>query len=878
MSLWSRLVNLFRVDRVNREIDEELRSHLAEAIEQGRDPNEARRAFGSVLHQREQSRDIRLIAWLDALRADAVFGWRQLMKHKVTSAAAILSLALAIGACTSAFRMIDAMLLRPLPIARADRLYALAFQSTAPDGTRVTSDVCAYPMFRQMRALVHDQAELIAISNATRIDLTYGSDQDTEHAYQQYVSGWMFSTFDVQPALGRLLTEDDDLTPGAHPYAVLSHDYWTRRFGRDPHVIGRTFRAGGEVFEIVGVAQAPFVGTEPGIFTDIFVPTMMAKYRATVRSDYFWFKTFVALKDGVDISPVRERLRVAFHAFLDESVKARAGIPARERDAYVSQTLLVNPASAGVSMMQKEYGTSLTILGALVALVLLISCANVANVLTTQAAARGREMALRVSIGAGRGRLVQLVLVECAWLALLATLVGALFAWWSAPVVVGMISTLDYPARLALPADWRVLGFGLALALSVTILFGLAPALRASGVKPASALKGGDDPHARSRLMHALIAIQVAFCFIVLFIAGLFVATANRLSHQPTGFSDERLLTLETATTTPQSASAWDQVARHLRTIGGVEAVALCEWPLMLGGSWSEFIAINGAGPSTIQPYFLRVSPDWLDVMKIALIDGRDFRAADTFPGTAIVNEAFVRQYFGDGRPVGRSFEIVANGGQRTRVQIVGVTRDARYKNMREPIQPVAYVPFTGDFEGATFIVRTSTPNPLAMATTLRQEVTRAHAGFRVSTIRTQAELVQQHTVRERLLAMLALFFAAVALLLAMVGLYGVLDYSLLQRRRELGIRIAIGARPSHVARHVTVDILAMVVIGALAGAALGLASVHYIATLLYEVKATDVGALALPSAIILAVALLASLPTMIRAVRIDPVTMLRSE
>src|SRR5581483_1542214 len=256
----------------------------------------------------------------------------------------------------------------------------------------------------------------------TRIDLTYGSDQDTEHAYQQYVSGWMFSTFDVQPALGRLLTEDDDLTPGAHPYAVLSHDYWTRRFGRDPHVIGRTFRAGGEVFEIVGVAQAPFVGTEPGIFTDIFVPTMMAKYRATVRSDYFWFKTFVALKDGVDISPVRERLRVAFHAFLDESVKARAGIPARERDAYVSQTLLVNPASAGVSMMQKEYGTSLTILGALVALVLLISCANVANVLTTQAAARGREMALRVSIGAGRGRLVQLVLVECAWLALLATL------------------------------------------------------------------------------------------------------------------------------------------------------------------------------------------------------------------------------------------------------------------------------------------------------------------------------------------------------------------------------------------------------------------------------------------------------------------------
>ena len=236
--IWSRIANVFRGDRLSREIDEELQSHIDEAIEQGRDPVEARRAFGSALRQREESRDIRLMPWLDSLRADAVFGWRQLMKRKVTSAAAILSLALAIGACTSAFRLIDALLLRPLPVAEPERSVR-----AVPPGHRLrrqaaTFDGWAYPAFRLMRAAVKDQAELIAVSYAERMDLTYGSDQEMEKAYLQYVSGWMFGAFGLQPALGRLFTENDDLKPGAHPYAVLSYDYWTRRFGQDPKVVG----------------------------------------------------------------------------------------------------------------------------------------------------------------------------------------------------------------------------------------------------------------------------------------------------------------------------------------------------------------------------------------------------------------------------------------------------------------------------------------------------------------------------------------------------------------------------------------------------------------------------------------------------------------
>ncbi len=271
-------------------------------------------------------------------------------------------------------------------------------------------------------------------------------------------------------------------------------------------------------------------------------------------------------------------------------------------------------------------------------MVLLIACANVANLMTARATARAREMALRVSIGAGRRRLVQLVLVECAWMAFLAAAAGALFAWWSAPLVVRMINPPDNPVRLILPADWRVLGFGLAMAIGVTFLFGLAPALRASATKPVSALKGGDDPHARGRLMNLLVAVQVAFCFLVLFVAGLCIATFDRLTAQSAGFSTDRLLTIETLTAKPQPAVLWQQVAEHLRAVQGVDAAAISEWPLMTGESWNGLISVNGETPGGVASYFLSVAPGWLDVMKIPLTAGRDFRASDKLAGTAMVS------------------------------------------------------------------------------------------------------------------------------------------------------------------------------------------------------------------------------------------------
>src|SRR5579863_1507592 len=597
MSLWSRITNVFRGDGLAREIDEELQSHIAEALEHGRDPAEARRAFGSPLRHREQSRDVRLVAWLDSLHADAIFGWRQLLKRKVTSAAAILSLGMGIGACVSAFRLVDALLLRPLPVADPQQLYALSRQVSV-DGKLATFDEWAYPAFQQMRDAVKDQAELLAISNPGRVDLTYQSDLEIEKAYVQNVSGRMFPSFGLQPTLGRLLAESDDLKPGAHPYAVLSYDYWARRFGQDPKVIGRTFRMADSLYQIVGVGPKPFTGTSTGTVTDIFIPTMM--HPGVAQNDWSWHQILARVGPGVAREPLRQKLSAISAAIERERSKSFTGMPQAMIEKYLDQKLLIEPAAAGASGLQQDYKSSLRILGVLVALVLLVACANVANLMTAQASARAREMALRVSIGAGRWRLVQLVLVESALLALLSGVLGAVFAWWAAPVVVSMINPPANPARLLLPADWRVLGFGVALTVAVTILFGLAPALRASSVQPVSALKGGDNPHARRRLMHTLVGIQTAFCFLVLFVAGLFVVTFHRLANLPTGFSSDRLLTLQTVTERPQRPVVWEQVAEHLRALPGVETVALAAVPLLSGFASNNGVSINGAPPSDV--------------------------------------------------------------------------------------------------------------------------------------------------------------------------------------------------------------------------------------------------------------------------------------
>ncbi len=883
---------MFSGERADAEMERELAAHLVlledEMMRKGATPDEARRLarikLGGVEQVRIMHREERGLPFVESLAADVRFGWRQLMKRKVTTAAAVLSLALGIGSCVAAFRLIDALLLRPLPITHAERLYKLARTFTGPHDLPMRSDGWAYPSFVLMRDAVKGEAQLIVAGFTQHVDLTYASDEEMEKGYVQYVSGDMFDDFGLQPAMGRLLTHADDVTPGAHPYAVISYDYWVRRFGRDPNAVGKTFRLGEQVFEVVGVGPKSFTGTEPGIVTEVFLPAMMNRW--VMRNDANWFRIVAMVQPGVEIEPLRAKLDAISLHFETERAKGFKGLSASQMANALKQRVLLEPAASGVSSLQDDYRRALTWMGVLVALVLLIACANVANLMTAQAATRARELALRVSIGAGRLRLAQLVIVENMMLALLSATIGGVFAWWAAPMVVRMINPANNPARLMLPVDWRVMGFGFLLTLVVTMLFGLAPALRATAIQPVSALKGGEELHAKRRSMHVLTAAQVAFCFVVLFFAGLFFATFRSLTSQPLGFDAKGLLLLDTVVPHGRPPTMWTQVSETLRAMPGVKEVGISSWGLLSANNWNGPVSVNGGPPSDEWGYFLNITPGWLDVMKMPLLEGRDFQSTDAFPGAMIVNQTFVKTFLHGENPIGKMIEKTGGGDQKLLCQVVGVVADAPYQNMRDPIPPQAFVPFqrvdakgiVGKADSATFVLRTTERNPMVMAVAMRRKIAQMGMGFRVSNVETQQELIDNQTVRERLLAMLGTFFAGVALLLAAVGLYGVLHYSVMQREREIGVRIALGATARNIAQIVSARVFAMVLLGATVGLTLGLASERFVASLLYGVKGTEMSMMTLPAVVLLLAVSLAAVPAVMRAIRIDPAVMLRSE
>jgi putative ABC transport system permease protein len=887
MSWIKRFSNVFNQRRLNREIEEEFASHIEEAIERGDSVEEARKIFGDVLRHREHSRDVRLLPWFDALASDIVFGWRQLRKRPAVSAAAILSLALAIGATTAAFRLINAVLLRTLPVADPQRLFIAATTYVDRDGRVDYSDDFDYPTFRRYCETVADRADLLVAGRvASRQAAVFGSGAEGERVYRQYVSGNLFPVFGLQPVLGRLLTPDDDRTPGEQPVAVLSYDFWTRRFGRDPGVLGSTFRMGKDTFTIIGVAPKGFIGTEPGSITDVFLPAMM-NAEAINKPDWSWFRLFVRPKAGFSAELVRQPLQASFTREHQDQMKSfPADTPKPIIDTFLNEKLVLLPAASGASDVQRVYRRPLLILGALVILVLLVACTNVGNLLTAQATARAREMALRVSIGAGHWRLIQLVLVESALLAVSASVLGAFFASWCAPLVVDMLHVPEDPVRLVLDSGWRDLAFAAALASSVALLFGLAPAFRASHVEPMSTLRGGDDPHARRRLMYVLLAAQVAFCILVQFVAGLFVSTFQRLSNRPLGFSAERLLVMDANAPKEQPLQFWTQAADQLRGTPGVQSVALAAWPLLEGDRWTVSVRLPGHPVEVSSPYALDVSPGYFSTMRIGLIAGRDFRLADLpprldasnqpLPGVGIVNEAFARTYFDGQNPVGRSVYMLQSKDTSAPMEIIGYVRDTVYRDVREPMHATVYVP-TVKRQHYTFMVRT-TGDPLPVTPILRRAVSNARPDLRVSTIQPEANFLRWQMLRERLLATLSFFFAIIALVLAAIGLYGVLNYSVTWQQREIGIRIVLGAQPAHIVRRATSGLLAMVVVGLLAGLAAGIACGRLIESLLFEIKATDPGTVAIPLLTLLGAALAAILPPAIRAMRIDPAQTLRSE
>jgi len=891
MSLWSRLANVFRTGRMERELDEELQFHIDERIRELTATGMTREAaaeqvgrrFGSRLRLREQSRDVKLLPWLDSLVRDVRLGVRMLRRHAMVTCAAVVSLALALGASVAAFALVDALILRPLPVRQPEQLVYLAFPTYTPE--RPEADTFNDPLFVRLRDASREQVDLFAMSTQVMQPARFAhAGAEKEQLRTQFVSGDAFDRLGVLPVSGRLLTAQDDVQPGAHPVAVVSHAFWMRRFGGDPTIVGRWFALEDRQFQIVGIAEPRFTGVEPGRPTDVWLPYAMYNPHAFGNFEFNWFRVLGRVKEHVRIDEAHSVLQAAFTGVRHERAQ-RLG-PGRSPESvarFVTTPLYVRSAANGPSPLRREFERPLWMLVSIAALVLLIAGSNVANLFLARTAAREHEMALRLSIGAGRGRLIQQMLVESALVAGAACVLAFLFAGVAAPSVVAMLAPPEDPVRLDLRLDWRLLAFAGGLTLLTTALFGLAPALRASGVAPMTALKtGGGRSGARAGVMRPFVAIQVAFGLVVLFVGSLLVLSFARLSSVNPGFatSDVLLLSLEAIPRVDpnQQRTALLQVLDRLRAVPGVQAVSSAEFNA-LGRAWTHNVHVPGTQYETIEATMAPVTHGFFETMKIPLVAGRTFdrRDMETDKSTAIViNETLAKRYFNGGPAVGRTFEArFADIDAKGVHEVVGVVADARY-DLRKPAAPTVYIPLSLRTNG-TVHVRVAGA-PMTLASRLREEISAANPSFRVTSITSQSAVVDRTLLRERLLALLSGFFALVGLVLAAVGLYGVLSYAVVQRTREIGIRMALGARPLLVVRTVLAEAAGATVVGAVCGLAGALYLSRFVEALLFEVTPLDFWSLALPLGALLVSALLAATRPALRVARVDPVIALRYE
>jgi predicted permease len=882
---------VFRSSAVDRALDEEMRFHIEARVDDlvaggmTREAAElaASRQFGNRLRIRESSRDVKLLPWVESVFKDIRFALRMFRKHRVVTGAAIASLTLALGACLAAFSLIDALILRPLPVHEPERLIYLTFPTYSPGSPIGTS--FSYPLFSRLRASARNDVELFATSGENRRRVTFRNAEAEDEVRVRFVTGNAFSVLGVRPAAGRLLTPADDVTPGAHAVAVVSHSFWRRRFGGDPSVVGSAFTFGQKQFEIVGVAQESFTGVEPGRLVDLWVPIAMydAEGFTFTNTEWNWLGVLGRLNPGVTRERARDVLQAPFSQFRRELMAGRRGPqnPPDRIERFINAPLTPASAANGPSGLRSQFDRPLWILSILVGLVLLISVSNLANLYLARAAVREREMSVRLSVGASRSRLVQQMLIESVLLAAAASVLGLLFARVAAPSIIEMLAPSNNPVYLELRIDWRLLAFLCITGGLTTVLFGLAPALRASRSAPIGVLRDGDArATSRTGLPRPLVAVQVSFSLAILFVAGLLLLSFGRLANTDVGFARDGVLLVRVDARDrldPDMArTAGLQLLERVRSVPGVANASLSARPLFSQGGWISRVRVAGHEDDTFSPPHVPVSPGFFDTMGIRFREGRDFTPSDSEPfepTAVIVNEAFARRYFGAASPIGRVYDRTGQPPP-VRQEIVGVVADARLSDLRSLPPPTVYVPLRGL---GTMQVRAA-GDALALTAVIDREVRATHPSLRATEFTLQSTLVANTLLRERLLALLSGFFAAVGLLMAAVGLYGVLSYSVVRRTREIGIRMALGARSGALVFSIVRDAALMTGIGIVAGLAGGFYLSGFVKGLLHEVHPTDAFSIVMPTGCLLLTAFLAAVPAARRASRLDPVKALRSE
>ena len=888
MSWLSRFVSVIRSDRLNRDLDDEMRFHLDARTDEytraGLSTEEARararRQFGSPALLRDASRDIKLLPRLESILRDVSFATRLWRRNKLVTGAALVSLSLAIGACTAAFSLIDALILRTLPVDDPQSLIYVALRVPTEDREGLAFN---YPLFREMRTASSRHVRLFALSDQTKRDAVFDDRGHAEKVYAQWVSGEAFAILGVKPALGRVLGSTDDINPGQHPVAVLSYDFWTRRFGRHPDVLGRWVTIREKPLQVVGVAANGFTGVEPGIMTDVWAPTMMWDDHAIADSGTRWFRIWGRMQAGVAQAEARNVLQTVFTGFAREQAASRPEESPDRLNRMLSTRVHLRSAATGPSGLRQDFARALWVLGAIAALVLLIAAMNVASLLVARAAARQREMALRTSIGAGRGRLIQQAVIESGLLALTSCALGAVLSLAATPKLVAMISTSWTTVRLDVQPDWRVLLFLGAVSIFVTFVFGLAPAVRAA-VPPADALRSGGGRHTTAGSFRPLVAAQIAFSFVVLFVGGLCLTSFVKLLRTDLGFDASNVVLVNvTASSTGRNQEpplvSWISLLERLEHTPGIESASLSRWGLFTGSGRNKSVRIPGRPVDAYTPWYMPVSPGFLRTMRIPLVAGRDLEWKDLvpeLPTAVVINESFARRYFPGESAIGKRFFRIDGGATLVAQEVIGVAKDAKYTDLREPVPPTVYDPYRPQ-NVAAIQVRTRLDIGALMATLLA-EVPRVHAAFRVGDVTPQSTIVNNHLVRDRALAVLSAFFSLVAIVLVVVGVYGLLSYTVLQRTREIGIRLALGAHPAQIVALVLWGIGGLTLIGLVLGGVGAALTGRFMTTLLFGITPSDMWSIAVPLICLLAACAVAAVLPAQRAARIAPTTALTVE
>jgi putative ABC transport system permease protein len=881
------------------EVAAHLQHDIDENIARGLSPQEAafaaRRKFGNVTLAKENTHRMNTIGFLETLGQDLRYALRLIRLERGFFSVAILCLALGIGANTAIFHLLDAVRLRTLPVENPQELVEVQIgpnQHCCTGNFSTRRSNFTYALWDQLRT--HQQAfsSLFAWA-AHRFNTAAGG--EVRYVDGLYASGDFFQTLGVSAALGRVFsTADDQPGCGAHG-AVLGYSFWQREYGGQVSIIGRKILLDSKPFEIIGVAQAGFFGIEVGKSFDVAIPVcaeplVNGENSHTPKLHHWWLAVIGRLKPGWTLAQARAHVRTISPGLFEATLP-----PSYTPDTaktYLAFKLTADPAGAGVSDLREHYQDPLLILLGIAALVLVIACANLANLMLARASARERELAVRLAIGASRPRLIRQMLVESLLLAVIGAACGALLAQFLSSYLIRFLSTTDDPLFVDLGTDWRVFGFTAALAIITCLLFGLMPAVRATRANPGTLMKasgrGLTDAHERFGIRRILVVAQVALSLVLLVGALLFVRSLHKLLTLDAGFQETGVLVTEVNFSSlkypPQRWPAVrNEILRRIRLLPGVEQAAATTVVPISGDFWNDHFEFVGAHPSgRFESNLSCITPGYFQTLRTPLLAGRDFNERDTPNSSkvAIVNESFLKQFLNGANPIGKRIRIVTGPDEPERIlEVVGVTKDAKYRRLSDPYSPTLFTPLDQlptPLPGAAIFSRPGVALTSQLAA-IKREMAAINPGMALNFYTLESEIADS-LVRERLMATLSGFFGFLAILLASIGLYGVMAYIVARRRTEIGIRMALGADRASVLKLIGSECGKLLLAGLLLGIGLAIAASQAIAKLLYGLSPNDPLTIGLSVVLLALVALPASLIPAIRASRFDPMKALREE